>query len=122
MNFRATMNRLVALAAHHGWATKEIQRPLGLAMFTKTGCVFDGDSWNGVAQVNVWATKMTVATILFHPKHGRRVPAFRYNVPWRGLKEIFKNPRVQGMAVYIPRMPKPREDSTYYPPEWRARI
>jgi hypothetical protein len=43
-------------------------------------------------RINIYLTKMTVATCIHHPKKGK-TQLFRRNVDMKSLEKIFKNPR-----------------------------
>jgi hypothetical protein len=75
------------LAERHGWALEQEQGNIGLLIFVKTLDGFDD------AQINVYTTRMTVTTILTHPKRGRG-SMYRLNVPFKMLDAIFQSPRV----------------------------
>lgn len=73
---------IVALATQHGYQVESRQPSIGLLIFVKPGI-----------QINVYTTRMTVATILNHPKKGI-TQLFRRRVTFELLGEIFSNPRV----------------------------
>lgn len=50
-------------------------------------------------RINVWYTKMTVATCINHPKQGK-TQLFRKNVSMGLLDKIFKNPRIHTFKGY----------------------
>lgn len=55
---------------------------------------------NGVEKVNVYLTKMTVATCIKHPKKGK-TQLFRRNVSFVELEQIFADPRTHtGKGYY----------------------
>lgn len=53
----------------------------------------------GTARVNVYLSKMTVATALNHPKQGK-TQLYRRNVDAKLLNKIFINPRVHTNCGY----------------------
>lgn len=57
--------------------------------------------FNGViCRINIYTTKMTVATCLDHPKKGK-TQLFRKNVDEEDLRKILKNPRAHtGRGYY----------------------
>jgi hypothetical protein len=68
-------------------------------------------------RVNVWYTKMTVATCLFHSKHGKS-QLFRKGVTMPELEKIFVNPRVHtGKGYFGARLPR-FYGSKQQMPEW----
>lgn len=48
---------------------------------------------NGSSRINVYYSKMTVATVVDHPKLGRQT-LYRKGIIFQDLEKIFKNPRV----------------------------
>ena len=70
------------LAIQHGW--KEIDHQENIKMISFT---------DGPARINVYYSRMTVATVLDHPKLGRQT-LYRKNVRFPQLAQIFENPRV----------------------------
>ena len=53
----------------------------------------------GDTRINVYPSKMTVATCLKHPRKGK-TQLFRRNVDNQLLEEIFKNPRIHTRKGY----------------------
>lgn len=74
------------LAKKYGWDFLDEQPNIGLVSYEKLV-----GGWP--ARVNVYTSKMTVATCLDHPKQGK-TQLFRRNVDARMLEKIFENPRV----------------------------
>ncbi|MCP4974610.1 MAG: hypothetical protein GY931_00485 [Maribacter sp.] len=74
--------QLLHLATSNNWKLLCIQDNIGMISFTKEG-----------ARINIYTTKMTVATCLNHPKQGK-TQMYRKNVSNEELGKIFKNPRV----------------------------
>lgn len=54
---------------------------------------------SGICRINIYLSKMTVATCLDHPKQGK-TQMFRRNVTFAELDKIFKNPRVHTNKGY----------------------
>lgn len=100
-NVTKNKDKIVRAAKRHGWTLREEQPNIGLLIFDKVCSVFEGDTTNGHAQVNVYTTAMTVTTIVNHPRRGRG-QMYRLNVPWHMLEAIFKNPRVHARAFKHP--------------------
>lgn len=75
-------SQCMLLATANGYTLEEEQENIGLLIFT-----------NGGVQVNVYTTRMTVGTVIHHPKQGA-TQLFRRRVSWPELDKIFKNPRV----------------------------
>ena len=69
------------LANSHGWDEIDYQDNIKMLSFSKLSM-----------RINVYLTKMTVATCLDHPKHGK-TQMFRRNVDIDLLTKLFKNPR-----------------------------
>lgn len=74
------------IAKKHGWDSLDFQSNIGLVSYEK---LFRG--WP--ARINVYMTKMTVATCLDHPNKGK-TQLFRRHVDPDLLEKIFENPRV----------------------------
>ena len=87
---------LKKLAAAHGWDFHDHQENIGLVSFVKT---IKGNR----ARINVYTTKMTVATALTHPKHGK-TQLFRKRVDKEMMGKIFANPRVHTPNGYRERV------------------
>lgn len=54
---------------------------------------------SGACRINIYMSKMTVATCLDHPKKGK-TQLFRRNVNFAELEKIFANPRVHTNKGY----------------------
>jgi len=80
------------LAKEHGWTFHDYQENIGMISFVK---VFDGDP----ARINIYMTKMTVATCINHPRKGK-TQLFRKDVDNELMAKIFKNPRVHTHKGY----------------------
>ncbi len=78
------------VAAKHGWAEIDHQANIMMVSFVKDG-----------ARVNVYYSKMTVATIVNHPRWGRN-QMFRKHVGNEALCAIFRNPRAHLIRNGIP--------------------
>lgn len=71
--------RIIAAAAD--WVEIDHQANIQMVSFS-----------NGPDRINVYYSKMTVATIIKHPKQGVN-QMYRQRVPFDKLAELFKNPR-----------------------------
>lgn len=98
-------------AKRYGWRLEQEQGNIGLLIFVKTLPGFDD------AQINVYTTKMTVTTILWHPKRGKG-SMYRLNVPFHMLAAIFENPRVHSSKFNHAGGYFPRKASTQMPKEF----
>jgi len=78
--------KLKKLAKSHGWDLHDYQQNIEMVSFVK---VFKGDP----ARINIYITKMTVATCITHPRQGK-TQLFRKKVGDKLMGDIFKNPRV----------------------------
>jgi hypothetical protein len=88
-----TLSKIQSIAISNGWKVIDHQQNIGMISFHK---VFNGD----YARINIYYTKMTVATCINHPKKGK-TQLFRKNVNLKLLDKIFKNPRQHtGMGYY----------------------
>lgn len=76
------------IARINGWKWITHQRDIHMVSFVKDDM-----------RINVYATKMTVATCLNHPTQGR-TQLYRKNVTPQELNKIFKNPRVHTNKGY----------------------
>lgn len=85
MKLKITLKALDKIAHDHGWARIDHQENIGMASYEKV-------TKDGPARINVYMTRMTVATIVNHPKDGRN-QMFRKRVSQDLLKKIFANPR-----------------------------
>jgi hypothetical protein len=79
------------LAEKHGWNLVSVQDNIKLLIFRK-----------GTSQINVYWSKMTVATIVDHPVKPRR-QLYRKHVSSEELKRLFKNPRLHTRRGYYRR-------------------
>jgi hypothetical protein len=71
-----------AMAEENGWIEIDHQENICMISFAKE-----------FARINVYYSKMTVATSLNHPKKGK-TQLFRRNVSEKFMRKIFVNPRV----------------------------
>jgi hypothetical protein len=69
------------LAKANDWQYLTFQEDIGMLSFVKDDM-----------RINIYTTKMTVATCLNHPKQGK-TQMFRKNVTPQEMEKIFKNPR-----------------------------
>jgi hypothetical protein len=81
MNYRIPKEDIDKIAAENGYVCFDYQENIGMASYS-----------DGSTRINVYLTKMTVATCLNHPKKGA-TQLFRKNVDSKMLKEIFEYPR-----------------------------
>lgn len=82
------LKKVRALAAENGWEEIDWQENLLMVSFVRSG-----------VRINVYISKMTVATCLKHPKR-RDSQLFRKRVDFKTMDAIFKNPRVHTDAGY----------------------
>jgi len=87
-----TIKTVKAFAKKHGWKLLDYQPIIEMLSFTK---MIDGHQ----ARINVYITKMTVATCIKHPKKGK-TQLFRKKVDYKLMNEIFKNPRIHTQKGY----------------------
>lgn len=78
MTHKIHKNNIDEIAIKHGYICSDFQENIGMASYS-----------NGDARINVYLTKMTVATCLNHPKKGP-TQLFRRNVTLAMLDEIFE--------------------------------
>ena len=74
------------MAKKEQWKFYNYQSDIGMISFVK---VIDGNA----ARINIYLTKMTVATCITHPKKGK-TQLFRKRVNSDLMAKIFANPRV----------------------------
>lgn len=86
------IKKIKMLASKHGWSFHDYQENIGMISFVK---VITGDP----ARINIYVTKMTVATCINHPKSGK-TQLFRKHVDQKLLAKIFENPRVHTHKGY----------------------
>ncbi len=86
-SFEVVMDRveIIKLAYRYGWRIE--------AAKDKTLLIFNRIKDNEHQQINVWWTRMTIATSLKHPKRGK-TQLYGRNIDAALLEKIFNNPRV----------------------------
>ena len=72
---------LQKMAERHGWWMLDHQQNIGMISFLK-----------GTARINVYYSRMTVTTVVDHPKLGRN-SLYRKGVDMGTMEKIFINPR-----------------------------
>lgn len=87
-----TIKTIKASAKKHGWEFHDYQRNIEMLSFIKN---IGGHQ----ARINVYATKMTVATCINHPKKGK-TQLFRKKVDYKLMDKIFENPRIHTQKGY----------------------
>lgn len=78
------------LAAKHGWTEIDHQLNIFMVSFTR-----------GADRINIYYSRMTVATVVNHPRWGRN-QMFRKHVWGEALEAIFENPRAHLNSQGIP--------------------
>lgn len=81
MIYRIPKEDIDAIAKENGYVCCDYQENIGMASYS-----------DGSTRINIYLTKMTVATCLKHPIK-RATQLFRKNVDLKTLKEIFEYPR-----------------------------
>ena len=81
--------KIVELAKEKGWQVIDHQEDIYMISFWKPK----------TARINVYYSKMTVATALEHPTKGK-TQLYRRGVGWKLLGKIFDNPRVHTPLGY----------------------
>lgn len=81
MKFKVSKESIDSIAQKHGYVCFDFQENIGMASYS-----------DGQTRINIYLTKMTVATCLNHPKKGP-TQLFRRNVGISMLDEIFEYPR-----------------------------
>lgn len=76
-------------AKKYGWRFIKWQKDIKMISFKKD-----------TSRINIYITKMTVATSVEHPKYGK-AQLYRRNVSFDLLKKIFENPRVHTCKGYF---------------------
>lgn len=79
--YKIPLEVIDALAKAENYFKIDFQENIGLVSYS-----------DGQTRINIYLTKMTVATCLTHPKKGA-TQLFRKNVNTEMLKEIFEYPR-----------------------------
>ncbi len=93
MQNRMTVKEVTEIAQPYGWNFHCFQDNIGMLSFTKIQ--------KGVKlRVNIYLTKMTVATAMHHPKRGK-TQLYRRNVSKKLLERILRDPRAHtGKGYY----------------------
>lgn len=81
MRHRVPKKEIYKIAQKYGYVCFDFQENIGMASYS-----------DGSTRINVYLTKMTIATCLNHPKKGP-TQLFRRNVGLQMLHEIFEYPR-----------------------------
>lgn len=81
MKHKIPKEKIDEIAQKHGYVCFDFQENIGMASYS-----------DGSTRINIYLTKMTVATCLNHPKQGP-TQLFRKNVDLVMLNEIFEYPR-----------------------------
>lgn len=81
MNYKTPKEKIDEIAKQHGYVCFDYQQNIGMVSYS-----------DGATRINVYLTKMTVATCLNHPKKGP-TQLFRRNVTTKELDQIFAYPR-----------------------------
>jgi len=81
MTYKTPKEKIDEIATKHGYICFDYQENIGMASYS-----------DGSTRINVYLTKMTVATCLNHPTKGP-TQLFRRNVSISMLDEIFEYPR-----------------------------
>lgn len=81
MNFKIAKEAIDVIASKYKYGCIDFQDNIGMASYS-----------DGKTRINIYLTKMTVATCLNHPKKGP-TQLFRKNVTLKELEEIFDYPR-----------------------------
>ena len=85
-----TNQEITDIALKHGWALLTFQENIGMLSYVKADM-----------RINVYTTKMTIATCINHPKKGK-TQLYRRNI-WRKdeLEKIFAKPRLHTGKGYF---------------------
>ena len=81
MKYKTPKEKVDEVAKENGYVCFDYQENIGMASYS-----------DGSTRINVYLTKMTVATCLNHPTKGP-TQLFRKNVTLQMLHEIFEYPR-----------------------------
>lgn len=81
MKYKIPKDAIDKIAEKNGYVCFDHQENIGMASYS-----------DGSTRINIYLTKMTVATCLNHPKQGP-TQLFRKNVDLKMLNEIFEYPR-----------------------------
>lgn len=88
MEIKKLLTRVTEIANKGSWEFVEFQENIGMVSFKKNG-----------KRINIYLTKMTVATCINHPKHGK-TQLFRKNCTIEEIIKIFNNPRIHTQKGY----------------------
>ena len=89
MKYRIPKESIDPIAAEHGFNPIDYQENIGMVSYS-----------DGATRINIYLSKMTVATCLKHPKKGA-TQLFRKNVSFEQLQAIFAYPRIHtGKGYY----------------------
>lgn len=89
MKYRIPKESIDPIAKQYGFKCIDYQENIGMVSYS-----------DGSTRINVYLSKMTVATCLKHPKKGA-TQLFRKNVSFEQLKAIFDYPRLHtGKGYY----------------------
>lgn len=86
------LKELNTMAKKHGWSLHDHQENIGMVSYVK---IIDNDP----ARINIYMTKMTVATCINHPRQGK-TQLFRKHVDKKLMDKIFENPRIHTHKGY----------------------
>ena len=89
--YQGKISEIENIAIENGWEFLDFQPGIGMISFFKDE-----------SRINIYITKMTVATCINHPKKGK-TQLFRRNVSLQELKKIFKRPRIHTNKGYYTR-------------------
>jgi hypothetical protein len=100
------IEQIKALAAKHNWRQIDLQEVNMMISFARAG-----------VRMNVWWTRMTVATCLLHRKQGNS-QLFRRDVSMDDIERIFINPRVHTGKGYYSANTKSFVKGKQHMPDW----
>ncbi len=86
---RVRLDFIETTAKRYGWRLVKWQKDIKMLSFKK-----------GTDRINIYITKMTVATAVKHPKYGK-AQLYRRHVSFNLLEKIFTNPRVHTKKGYF---------------------
>lgn len=84
---------IVAFAKSHGWGLVQNDDNQLMMAFKKHFPYSD-------VRMNIWYTKMTIGTYLFHPGSKKHTQMFRRNINWNELNQLLINPRSHTLKGY----------------------
>lgn len=94
MIYRFAKDTIDEVAGRYGYNCIDFQENIGMVSYS-----------DGASRINVYLTKMTVATCINHPKKGA-TQLFRRDVTLSQLNEIFDYPRIHTGRGYYKRKSK----------------